>query len=93
VAGETDPVIRQFRERISDNDLKIIELINKRLKLVAQLKTYKEDHRLEFYDPDREQWMLTFVSRGNKGPLTPEGCEHIFGEISALTKRELQGEK
>jgi chorismate mutase/prephenate dehydratase len=93
VAGETDPVIRQFREKISDNDLKIVELINKRLKLVAQLKSYKEDHRLEFYDPDREQWMLTFVSRGNKGPLSRAGLEEIYGHMLSLTKQELSGEK
>ena len=29
-----DAVIKQFRDQISDNDLKIIDAINKRLKLV-----------------------------------------------------------
>ena len=89
MTGETDPVIKQFREKISDNDLKILALINKRLKLVAQLKTYKEDHRVEFFDPDREQWMLTFVSRANKGPLSAAGLEQIYTELLALTKQEL----
>ncbi len=89
MAGETDPVIKQFREQISDNDLKIVELINKRLKLVAQLKTYKEDHRVEFFDPDREQWMMTFVARANKGPLSADGLRQIYGELLALTKQEL----
>jgi chorismate mutase len=93
MTGETDPVIRQFREKISDNDLKILELVNKRLKLVAQLKEYKEEHRVEFFDPDREKWMLTFVSRANKGPLSPEGLTAIYTELLALTKKELQAEK
>jgi chorismate mutase/prephenate dehydratase len=92
VAGETDPVIKQFREQISDNDLKIVEAINKRLKLVAQLKRYKEEHRLEFYDPDREQWMLTFVSRANKGPLSREALEELYAHLLAVTKSELGGE-
>ena len=73
MTGETDPVIKQFREQISDNDLKIVDLVNKRLKLVGQLKTYKEEHRVEFFDPDREKWMHTFVARANKGPLTGTG--------------------
>jgi chorismate mutase len=89
MTGETDPVIRQFREKISDNDLKIVELINKRLKMVAQLKTYKEDHRVEFFDPDREQWMHTFVARANKGPLSSAGLDDIYAHLLALTKQEL----
>jgi len=93
MTAETDPVIKQFREQISDNDLKILALINKRLKLVGQLKAYKEDHRVEFFDPDREKWMLTFVSRANSGPLSTEGLQEIYTELLALTKKELAAEK
>jgi len=38
----TDPVIKQYREEISDNDLKILEALNKRIKLVEKLKIYKD---------------------------------------------------
>jgi chorismate mutase len=93
MTGETDPVIKQFREKISDNDLKIVDLVNKRLKLVGQLKTYKEEHRVEFFDPDREKWMHTFVARANKGPLTAAGLDEFYDRLLALTKQELAGEK
>ncbi|MEI6452007.1 MAG: chorismate mutase, partial [Actinomycetes bacterium] len=63
-AGD-DPVIKQFRDQISDNDLKIIDAVNRRLKLVKQLRAYKEQHGVDFLDPAREEWMLTFVSRAN----------------------------
>ena len=33
--ASTDPVVRQIREEISDNDRAIVEAINKRLKLVG----------------------------------------------------------
>ncbi len=33
-----DAVIKQYREQISDNDLKILEALNKRIQLVAKLK-------------------------------------------------------
>ena len=47
--GENDdPVIRQFREQISDNDRALVEALNKRLRLVAQLKKYKETRGVEF---------------------------------------------
>jgi chorismate mutase/prephenate dehydratase len=91
--ADTDPVIRQFRDQISDTDLKIVDAINKRLKLVAQLRTYKEGRGMDFVDPDREAWMLTYVSRANKGPLSSEGLREIYDHILSLTKAELLREK
>ena len=52
--GDSDPVIRQFREKISDNDLKLVDILNKRLKLVAQLRDYKQQQGVDFYDAERE---------------------------------------
>ena len=86
-AGD-DAVIKQFRDQISDNDLKIIDAVNKRLKLVKQLKAYKEQHGVDFLDPAREEWMLTFVSRANKGPLSRDGLAELFRDIVEITKRE-----
>lgn len=86
-AGD-DPVIKQFRDQISDNDLKIIDAVNKRLKLVRQLKAYKEQHGVDFLDPAREEWMLTFVSRANKGPLSRDALTELYRNIIEITKRE-----
>jgi chorismate mutase len=90
---DVDPVIKQYRDQISDNDLKIVDAINKRLKLVAQLKRYKEQQGVEFVDPEREQWMLTYVSRANKGPLSSEGLREVYDHILSLTKAEILREK
>jgi chorismate mutase len=84
-----DPLIRQLREQISDADRTIIEAVNARLKLVAKLKGYKESRGLSFVDPEREEWMLSYLSRANRGPLSAEGLREIFGEILDLTKREV----
>ena len=88
-ADDQDAVIRQLREQISDNDRTLVELINKRLKLVAQIKSYKESRGLEFLDPEREQWMLNYLKRANRGPLSAEGLEELVQEILDLTKREV----
>jgi chorismate mutase/prephenate dehydratase len=88
-SADSDPVIKQFREQISDNDLKIVEAINKRIKLVAQLKTYKEQQGIGFLDPERDQWMITFVSRANRGPLSVEGLHEIFEHVLELSRREV----
>jgi chorismate mutase len=87
--NEQDPLIRQLREQISDNDRAIVEAINVRLKLVARLKSYKESRGVSFVDPDREEWMLQYLSRANRGPLSAEGLRELFEELLDLTKREV----
>ena len=84
-----DPVVRQLREQISDNDVAIVEGINKRLRLVARLKEYKASRGLEFVDLAREDWMVHYLARANRGPLSPEGLREIFEDILDLTKREV----
>ena len=84
-----DPLIRQLREQISDADRTIIEAVNARLKLVARLKDYKESRGISFVDPEREEWMLSYLTRANRGPLSAEGLHEIFSEILDLTKREV----
>ena len=84
-----DPIIRQLREQVSDNDRALIEAINARLRLVAKLKSYKESRGIEFVDPDREEWMLRDMIRANRGPLSSEGLEQIYTAVLDLTKREV----
>ena len=84
-----DPVVRQLREQISDNDRKLVEAVNARLKLVARLKRVKEERGIGFLDPAREEWMLQFLTRANRGPLSPEGLREIYTELLDLTKREV----
>src|ERR1041384_7592860 len=83
-----DPLIRQLREQISDADRTIIEAVNARLKLVSRLKGYKESRGLSFLDPEREEWMLNYLTRANRGPLSAEGLREIFAEVVDLPKRE-----
>ena len=84
-----DPVIRQYREQISDNDRALVQALNRRLELVTRLKAYKESRGLEFVDPEREEWMFRDVSRANRGPLSQEGLEGIYQAILDLSKREV----
>ena len=86
-----DPVIRQYREQISDNDRALVEALNKRLRLVAQLKAYKESRGIEFVDPEREEWILRDLSRANRGPVTEEGLRAFYEQLFDLTKREVGG--
>ena len=86
---EPDPFIRQLRESISDNDRKLLDALNQRLELVARLKSYKESRGIGFLDPEREEWMLNYLQRANRGKLSAEGLREFFTEVLDLTKREL----
>ena len=88
-AESDDPLIRQLREQLSDNDVEIVEAINARLKLVARLKRVKEERGIGFLDPAREEWMLQYLTRANRGPLSAEGLREIYTELLDLTKREV----
>lgn len=84
-----DPLIRQLRQQISDTDRAIVDAINARLRLVAQLKRYKESRGIGFLDPEREEWMLQYLQRANRGPLSRDGLGELFEEVLDLTKREV----
>jgi chorismate mutase len=84
-----DPIIRRFREQISDNDRALVEAVNRRLQLVTRLKAYKESRGVDFVDTAREEWMLRYLSRANRGPLSAQGLREIFAELLDLTKREV----
>jgi chorismate mutase len=86
---DVDPFVRAVRREISDLDTALVELVNKRLKLVAKLKRYKEEHDIGFVDPAREEWMLQYLSRGNRGPLSADGLAELYHEILDLMKREV----
>jgi chorismate mutase len=85
-----DPLIRQLRDQISDTDRSIVDAFNTRLLLVARLKAYKESRGIDFLDPEREEWMLQYLQRANRGPLSAEGLHELFEEILDLTKREVR---
>ena len=87
-----DPLIRQLREQLSDNDVRIVEALNARLKLVGRLKRVKEERGIDFLDPAREEWMLQYLTRANRGPLSAEGLREIYTELLDLTKREVARE-
>ncbi len=88
-APESDPVVEAARAEISAADRAIVEAVNSRVRLVAELKRYKESRGLGFVDPQREREIIEQVRRANPGPLSDDGVERLFTEILALTKAEV----
>ena len=90
MSEQPDPIMRQLRDQISDNDRKLVDAINKRLELVARLKKYKESKGIDFVDPEREEWILAYLQRANRGPLSGDGLRELLRHVLDLTKREVE---
>jgi chorismate mutase len=86
-----DAVVRQLRDAIIDNDLRLLQAVNRRLELVAQLRAFKEANGLEFVDHSREEWLHRYLQGANSGPLTAAGLTEIYGHLLELSKHETNG--
>jgi len=83
-----DPVVKQYRDQISDIDLELIGLLNKRLQVVDQLWRYKAEHGIDMYVPEREAQMVAFLTEANQGPLSDEGLREVYRTVVETTKAE-----
>ena len=88
MSGEDE--VARFRARITELDRLILDAVNRRLELVAELKRYKDEHGIAFVDPDRERSMIETRVGENEGPLSDDGLRAFYLELLALTKRELE---
>ena len=86
--SDGDP-LAELRARIGENDRAIVEAVNERLRLVAELWRIKATHGADRFDPDRERRLRAELAAANAGPLSAEGLNALVTELLALTKREL----
>ncbi|HWG56419.1 MAG TPA: chorismate mutase [Gaiellaceae bacterium] len=86
---DDDTRIRDLREQLTELDRRIVDALNERIGLVAELGRVKEELGVAFLDPDREQWLHDHLAAHNRGPLSEEGLRQFYADVLALTKREL----
>ena len=86
----SDALTRRLREQIAERDRAILDAVNARLRLVAELKLHKDTEGIDFVDPEQEERLLQTLEQANPGPLSDDGVRQLFQEILALTKRELK---
>ena len=88
---DDDAVIREIREDIAEADRELVELINRRVELVQQIRERKEEIGSGWVDPAREQRMLDYVAGLNAGPVSQQGLAGLYRRVVALCKREVYG--
>jgi 3-deoxy-7-phosphoheptulonate synthase / chorismate mutase len=71
----------QLRNSVDEMNLKLLELISERAKLVQEIGRVKEKQGSYRYDPVRERGMLNLIKENNEGPFENSTVEHIFKEI------------
>ena len=78
-----------LRKEISDIDIRIIKLLEKRAQLVKDVGAVKRSKKLSFYSPDRETKIYEIIEQNASGDFPVKSLKTIFREImSASIKLE-----
>ena len=86
-----DPVVTAFRDEITALDERLVELLNARLKIVDELRSYKEEHGIAVLDPGREAALIEHLQQVNTGPLSDAAVAELATFVLELVKQELAG--
>jgi chorismate mutase len=73
--------LAESRKAIDALDLKLLELLNQRTRVVEEIGRAKESLALPIYEPKREEDVFHNVIDHNPGPLTADAVKSIFERI------------
>jgi len=73
--------LEEYRVSIDAVDLRLLELLNERTRVVEQIGRVKRAAKLPIYEPRREDQVFDNVTSHNDGPLTPDAVKRIFERI------------
>lgn len=73
--------LQELRGEIDGINMRLLELLNERARVVSQIGQVLQEMGSAFYDPAREAQMLTTLEQSNKGPFSNETIKALFREI------------
>ena len=76
----SDP-LQPIREKIDAHDKQLVELLNSRLALAAEIGKLKRSSGGQIYVPEREDAVFRKVTALNDGPIKNEALQAIYREI------------
>jgi len=74
-------ILAKYRDEIDAIDRQLLDLLNRRTRVVEEIGRVKDSHGLPIYEPKREQDVFRNVTTHNSGPLTTDALERIFERI------------
>ena len=75
------PELKHFREKIDALDQQIVEILNRRLALAAEIGKLKRSKGGPIYVAEREDLVLRKIAALNQGPIKEEALQAIYREI------------
>ena len=85
--------LEALRTEISELDRRLLELLNRRLELVAAVRDYKDSAGERWIDPEREAELLQALVAANPGPLSERGVTSIFSAVLDVLKQEVAADR
>jgi prephenate dehydrogenase len=85
--------LEALRSEISELDRRLLELLNRRLELVAAVRDYKDAAGERWIDHEREAELLQALVEANGGPLSERGVTSIFSAILDVLKQEVAADR
>ena len=73
--------LEEHRREIDELDLRILELLNARTKVVERIGAIKKEMAMPIYEPKREDAVFRNVIEGNHGPLSEGAVRRLFERI------------
>jgi chorismate mutase len=73
--------IADWRKKIDELDLRLVDLLNERAKAAQEIGRLKRDTSLPVYEPAREKLIFDNVRKANKGPLPDGELRHVYERI------------
>ncbi len=96
-AEEAQAALDELRKQIDVLDLQILDLLNRRALVAAQIGDVKKAAELPVYEPKREEEVFQNVTSNNRGPLSESAVRRLFerviDEMRLLQRERLRKEQ
>lgn len=87
VQSDLSQKLKKKRKEINLLDLKLLTLLNQRLRMALEIGKIKKGMGKKIDDPRREKEVLERLKLKNKGPLKDEDLKKIFTTIMKVCRK------
>jgi chorismate mutase len=78
---EAASLLDQYRIEIDSLDIRILDILNERTRIVEKIGAVKREASLPVYEPKREDAVYRNVLSHNQGPLSEAAVRRLFERI------------
>lgn len=86
--------LTECRRKIDEIDIRILQLLNERTRVVEIIGGVKQEAALPVYEPKREDEVYRNILEHNEGPLPADAVKRVFerviDEMRTLQKMRMQ---